>query len=74
MTPQVANNAGAAGFVMLCIFNFALLIILGFVRARLRARCPLSAEFAAPRTSGFGSVPRRLFAALRVLPSRRGST
>lgn len=29
----MANNAGAAGFVMLSIFNFALLIILGFVRA-----------------------------------------
>jgi hypothetical protein len=27
---QVANNAGAAGYTILCIFNFCLLIILGY--------------------------------------------
>ena len=27
---QVANNAGAAGYTILCIFNFCLLIVLGF--------------------------------------------
>lgn len=32
-TTQVANNAGAAGYTILCIFNFCLLIILGYVRA-----------------------------------------
>ena len=26
----MANNAGAAGYTILCIFNFCLLIILGF--------------------------------------------
>jgi len=26
----VANNAGAAGYTILCIFNFCLLIILGY--------------------------------------------
>jgi hypothetical protein len=30
---QGANNAGAAGYVLLCIWNFCLLIILGYVRA-----------------------------------------
>ena len=30
---QAAYNAGAAGYVLLCIFNFALLIILGASRA-----------------------------------------
>jgi hypothetical protein len=30
---QVSNNAGAAGYTILCIFNFCLLIILGYVRA-----------------------------------------
>ena len=26
----MANNAGAAGYTILCIFNFCLLIILGY--------------------------------------------
>lgn len=31
---QAANNAGAAGYVLLCIWNFCLLIILGYTPTR----------------------------------------
>lgn len=64
---QGANNAGAAGYVLLCIWNFCLLIILGYVRAgpanptpqQLREEVRAAAAAALALCSASHSLPHR---------------
>lgn len=73
---QVANNAGAAGYTILCIFNYCLLIILGYVRApdtrASRPVCLLTSALQIARHAGMDRL-HMLTSALSCAPRGHGA-